>query len=347
LFLEDENPDFSMNYLSFEPEDFATDAFFCSWVLHPTPETEIFWLDWLRNNPSKARDIEMARQMVLLASSEEGVAPGSETVDRIWQGIEDGKNRKVIVLAERIMWAKVAAAVALLLIAFTVYLNRQTHNYTYRTAFGESRRVLLPDGSLVTLNANSSLRVADRWGRRTEREVWLEGEAFFSVSKLKKAGRAVKFTVHTHDLNVEVRGTEFNVNTRQDQTQVVLSEGLVHLQLNDRLEKEIQMKPGDLVNFSRSKRQLRIRHLPDAGPMYSWKNNRWTLNDASLAEIAILIRETYGVTVTIENDSLKRQTVNGVVPTDNMGDLLNALESILPITITHEEQRVTIRGRPD
>ncbi|MGX5852325.1 FecR family protein [Dyadobacter jiangsuensis] len=336
-----------MNYLSFEPEDFAADAFFCSWVLHPTPETERFWLDWLRNNASKARDIELARQMVLLASSEETPAPSPETVDRIWQGIEEGKSRKVILFPNRTIWLKAVAAVILLLVAFGGYFYRKGQNHTYHTAFGESRRVLLPDGTLVTLNANSSLRVADRWGRRTEREVWLDGEAFFSVSKLKKAGHAVKFTVHTHDLNVEVRGTEFNVNTRQDQTQVVLSEGLVHLRLNDRPGEEIRMKPGDLVDFSRSRQQLHIQHLPDASPMYSWKNNRWTLNDASLAEIAVLIRETYGVTVTIESDSLEKQTVNGVVPTDNMGDLLNALESILPITITHEEQRVTIRGRPD
>ncbi|SDF75941.1 FecR family protein [Dyadobacter soli] len=336
-----------MYYLSFEPEDFATDAFFCSWVLHPTPEAEHFWLDWLKNNPTKARDIELARQMVLLAASDEVPAPGSETVDRIWQGIEEGKNRKVINFRNRVIWLKAAAAVVLLLVAFGGYFYRTGQKHTYHTAFGESRRVLLPDGTLVTLNANSSMRVADRWGRRTEREVWLEGEAFFSVSKLKKAGHAVKFTVHTHDLNVEVRGTEFNVNTRQDQTQVVLSEGLVHLQLHDRSEKEIRMKPGDLVDFSRSKQRLHVRHLPDASPMYSWKNNRWTLNDASLAEIAVLIQETYGVTVTIENDSLKRQIVNGIVPTDNMGDLLSALESILPITITHEEHRVTIRGRPD
>lgn len=336
-----------MNYLSFEPEDFATDASFCSWVLHPTPEAERFWLDWLRNNPSKARDIELARQMVLLASADDGIAPNSETVDRIWQGIEEGKNRKIIVFGNRVIWLKVAAAVVLLLVAFGGYFYRQGQSHTYHTAFGESRRVLLPDGTLVTLNANSSLRVADRWGRRTEREVWLDGEAFFNVSKLKRAGHAAKFTVHTHDLNVEVRGTEFNVNTRQDQTQVVLSEGLVHLRLNDRSEKEIRMKPGDLVDFSKTKQQLRIRHLPDASPMYSWKNNRWTLNDASLAEIAVLIQETYGVTVSIENDSLKKQTVNGIVPTDNMGDLLSALESILPITITHQEQRVTIRGRPN
>lgn len=336
-----------MNYLLFEPEDFATDACFCSWVLRPTAETELFWLDFLRDHPSKARDIEMARQMVLLASSDGGGKPSAETVDRIWQGIEEGKNRKRTLWLNRMLWMKAAAAVALLTIASALYLGRQTQNHIYRTSFGESRRVLLPDGSLVTLNANSKLRVADRWGRPTDREVWLDGEAFFSVSKVKRKGRAIKFIVHTHDLNVEVRGTEFNVNTRKEQTRVVLSEGLVHLHLNGSTEKEIRMKPGDLVDFSSRSKKLSIRHLPDASPIYAWKNNRWALNDTPLSEIAVLIRETYGVTVSIETDSLQKQVVNGVVPTDNMEDLLNALESVLPITITHRENRVTIRGRPD
>jgi transmembrane sensor len=344
LVFEDQKPDFSMNYLSFEPEDFATDAFFCSWVLHPTPEAEIFWLDWLRENPSKSDDIEMARQMVLLASSEENVAPSAETIERLWQGIDERKNKKVILFQNRIVWMKVAAVVSLLILAFAFYLQKETRNNTYRTAFGESRRLLLPDGSQVTLNANSSLRVADRWGRRTEREVWLEGEAFFSVTKLKKEGRPVKFTVHTHDLNVEVRGTEFNVNTRKNQTQVVLSEGLVHLLLNSASPKEIRMKPGDLVDFSKQNQRLHIRHLPDTTPVNSWKNNRWTLNDTPLDDIAALIQETYGVTVMIENDSLKKQRVTGIVPTDNMEDLLSALESILPINITKQDNRVTIRS---
>nr|WP_295928834.1 FecR domain-containing protein [uncultured Dyadobacter sp.] len=336
-----------MNYLSFEPEDFATDAFFCSWVLHPTPETELFWLDFLRDYPAKARDIELARQMVLLASLGDDIKPSPATVDRIWEGIEAGRSPKRFVLRDRVVWMKIAAAVTLLLVAFAFYVGQQNRNHTYHTSFGESRRVLLPDGSLVTLNANSSLRVADRWGRRTEREVWLSGEAFFSVSKLKREGKAVKFIVHTHDLSVEVRGTQFNVNTRKEQTRVVLSEGLIHLHLNGEDRKEIRMKPGDLVDFSRNKQKLSMRHLHDAAPVYSWKNNRWTLNDTPLGEIATLIRDTYGVTVTIETDSLRKQVVNGIVPTDSMEDLLNALETVLPITITHQANRVTIRSRPD
>ncbi len=95
------------------------------------------------------------------------------------------------------------------------------------------------------------------------------------------------------------------------------------------------MKPGDLVDFREKTRNCRCGTSSDAAPMYSWKNNRWTLNDTPLSEIAALLHDTYGVTVTIETDSLKKQVVNGIVPTDNMDDLLNALESVLPITITH------------
>ncbi len=163
--------------------------------------------------------------MVLLASLDDDVGPSTEAVDRIWEGIEAGKNKKHIIFRNRLVWMKVAAVVTLLLVAFVFYIGRQNQNHTYHTTFGESRRVLLPDGSLVTLNANSSLRVADRWGRRTEREVWLNGEAFFSVRETKREGEAVKFVVHTHDLNVEVRGTEFNVNTRKQQTRVVAERG--------------------------------------------------------------------------------------------------------------------------
>jgi transmembrane sensor len=337
-----------MNYSSYEPEDFATDAFFCQWVLQPAAQHESFWQHWIKNHPDKSTDIEMARQLVLLASTDDGQSPSESTIERIWEGIEEGRQAHMVSLRSgRIMWMKAAAAVALLILAFGGYFYKKTQNNTYRTAYGESRKLSLPDGSLVTLNANSTLRVSDHWGQPREREVWLEGEAFFTVSKIRRKGVPVKFVVHTHDLKVEVKGTEFNVNTRKNQTLVVLSEGLVHLYLNDHgPHKEIRMKPGDLVNFSSTNQKLSVCHLPDTSPIHSWKNNRWTLNETSLTNIADLIHETYGVTVSISGDSLGKQKVNGIVPTDNMQDLLSALESILPITITRHEDIVTIRERP-
>jgi len=337
-----------MNYLSFEPEDFAVDEYFCRWVLSPSPETEAFWQDWLFRNPGKNKHVEIARQLVLLASSaEDNQQITSETIDRIWQGIEEGKQtEKLHFLLKSKFWLKVAAAVSLLLLVFAGYFQKKVQSHTYRTAFGESRRLLLPDKSLVTLNANSSLRISDEWGRPKEREVWLEGEAFFSVSKTKRKNRPVKFVVHTPDLNVEVKGTEFNVNTRKNKTSVVLSEGLVHLYLCGIGDKnEIRMKPGDLVDFSTGDKKLSRKHLADASPLYSWKNNIWTLDGTSLEDISILIQETYGLTVNVENEYLRKQKVNGIIPTDNMEDLLHALESILPITIIKDESHILIKNR--
>ena len=93
-----------MNYSLYEPEDFAVDTLFCSWVLEPTPENEAFWLEWLHSNPGKSRDIEVARQLVLLASSDIGLSPSTETVERIWKNIEDGKQSEIFVPQNRRLW---------------------------------------------------------------------------------------------------------------------------------------------------------------------------------------------------------------------------------------------------
>jgi ferric-dicitrate binding protein FerR (iron transport regulator) len=71
----------------------------------------------------------------------------------------------------------------------------------------------LPDNSTVILNANSSLRYQENWEAELLREVWVDGEAFFSVVHTHNHQR---FRVNvTDDLKVEVLGTEFNVKDRR------------------------------------------------------------------------------------------------------------------------------------
>jgi transmembrane sensor len=119
------------------------------------------------------------------------------------------------------------AASVLILISFAVYLFSDSIFYdTYATSFGMTRNILLEDGSEVTLNANSTLKVPKNLLTSESREVWIEGEGFFSIAK--KPNR-VRFLVHTDNLNVEVLGTKFNVNNRRGNTEVVLSEGSIRL----------------------------------------------------------------------------------------------------------------------
>ena len=75
-----------------------------------------------------------------------------------------------------------------------------------------SSEILLPDGSAVTLNANSKLQ----YYTHSARKVWLEGEAFFEVKKIPET--AEPFQVVTNDLTITVLGTTFNVNSRNEQT---------------------------------------------------------------------------------------------------------------------------------
>jgi ferric-dicitrate binding protein FerR (iron transport regulator) len=245
-----------MNYLSFEPEDFAADAFFIRWVREPDEETEAYWQNWLQMYPYKVQDVALARQLVLLLASDTDADPTEPVIRTMWQHIQDGKQSNPVIIEHpaRRSWlwraSRAAAVITLLILAAGSFYFWQNRTVTYETAYGESQRIKLPDGSFVDLNAHSTLAMSANWPEGANREVLLNGEAFFTVSKKQQQGKPIKFTVHTSDLDVEVKGTQFDVSTRKQQTKVVLSEGSVQLRLNERPgNQSLQMRPGDAVVF--------------------------------------------------------------------------------------------------
>jgi ferric-dicitrate binding protein FerR (iron transport regulator) len=124
---------------------------------------------------------------------------------------------------------KVAATLLFLMAVSLWWYSSSQGLLEIRTAFGEQRSVTLPDQSSVVLNGNSTLRYASHWDKDSPREVWIEGEGFFSVIHTKSHQ---KFVVHgVSQLNVEVLGTKFNVKTRQSDSEVMLAEGKVKLEL--------------------------------------------------------------------------------------------------------------------
>ncbi len=82
------------------------------------------------------------------------------------------------------VWKVAAAFIGMLFLAGIGwwYYDYEIRTALYATTFGEVKNITLPDGTGVVLNANSSLRVSDNTSEDSVREVWLEGEAFFSVT---------------------------------------------------------------------------------------------------------------------------------------------------------------------
>ncbi len=152
--------------------------------------------------------------------------------------------------------------------------------------------------------------------------------------------------VHTQDLSIEVKGTQFNVNTRKEQTRVVLSEGNIQLHLAEgNSSRTIRMKPGDLVDYSGRNQTLYLKRVADTTPLHSWKDHKWILEQTELSEVGTLIQETYGLTVRFQEEALASLKVTGIIPSDNLEDILGTLESILPVDIRKSSDEIIVEAR--
>jgi ferric-dicitrate binding protein FerR (iron transport regulator) len=121
----------------------------------------------------------------------------------------------------------------------------------YRTAFGETKIITLPDSSTVILNSNSLLRLKSAWKSTTPREVWLDGEAFFSVIHKKNNQPFKVKPVRTWPSKCWEQPLMFTIETRQ---KLCLNSGRIQLSLPDvQSGEKIMMKPGELVEYGEKK----------------------------------------------------------------------------------------------
>jgi len=232
-------------------------------------------------------------------------------------------------------WGKaMLAAASLVLVAFGVWWigTRTGHPEIaeIRTGYGEIKNVLLPDSSVVVLNANSSMRIPQQWTESGSRQVWLEGEAYFQVQK--KPSTVQKFVVHTRQVDVEVLGTKFNVNTRRQRAVVSLEEGKVRLSMNGTvtsiLEKKaaLVMRPGQIAEVDEDL-QTKVNEDKDVATRSGWSRHEFHFDNTSLGEIAHLIQDTYGYEMVVEDSTMLGKQISdaGGVRVSDVQDLVKVL----------------------
>lgn len=227
----------------------------------------------------------------------------------------------------------VAASVALLLILgfFAHRLLTQSQWQVAQTDFGKKREIVLPDESVVILNGHSSIRYATHWDSQQPREVWLEGEAYFSVQHTRSHQ---KFIVHTPDqLKIEVLGTKFNVLNRRGDTKVVLQEGKV--QVSD-ASKNYVMHPGEMISYVAKQARL-IPSTINPKPVVSWKDKVRLFHDETLQSIFEELEDSHGIRVEYRNDAIRRELFSGSVPSDSVEQLFEKIEKIYSIKVTQKE----------
>ena len=150
------------------------------------------------------------------------------------------------------------------------------------STLAETRTVRLPDGSSVMLNHYSSLSYPEKF-QSDKREVELNGEAYFEVSKDPKH----PFIVQTETIDVQVLGTHFNVDAYHDNLDVktTLLSGSVAVS-NKSKSVRMVLKPNEIAIYNKVEEKLTRKVLENAEDEISWRQGEFIFDDLPLQEIA-------------------------------------------------------------
>ena len=315
-------------------DDYIKDTYFRTWVYNPDQEVNTFWNDYLKKNPHKSNDIEKAK---LFLSGVQEYYDSNKVADTLVNQKYEGfiakypnlkpKKATIIRRNKKRIFNYAAAASIIALIAFSFFYTTPKAKY-YTTTYGEYKKIELPDGSQVTLGANSTLRLGEDWSITVDRKVWLEGEAYFNVKPI--AATHTKFTVITNDINVEVLGTSFNIDNRKTYTKVILDKGIIKLDIKDSLNQELFLHPGEKITYTSKSRKLPKRQKAKKEET-SWKDGVITFSDTALHIVLSKMEDIYGIQLKLEDNSLKDKEVTVAISITDKEVAIATIEKVLGV----------------
>ncbi len=202
---------------------------------------------------------------------------------------------------------------------------------TISTPKGGTYQVALPDGTLVWLNAASSLKFPASFEDRKERKVELDGEAYFQVKHQEKK----PFRVYTAGQVTEDIGTAFNINSYRDEasTKTTLLEGSVKVN-------QVMLKPNQQSILTHG--GIKVIDV-DASIAIDWKNGEFMLKNENLKSIMRKISRWYDVEVEFQDNRLENETFSGSVSRyERVSEILKTLELTDRVHFKMEGRKVTV-----
>lgn len=194
-----------------------------------------------------------------------------------------------------------------------------THN-------GETREIILPDNSRVTLNAGSVLIYPEKFSS-TDRTVFLSGEAIFEVTH----NEALPFMVNTTDLTIQVHGTTFNVNAYPEArgTSATLCEGSISATLK-RSGESILMVPDERLDYDRQTGKSSIVRVNSAEDT-AWKRGDMCFRSENIHAIAKAIERKYGINTYVTSGKYDDMILTAkFVQGETLEQMLGAICKLVP-----------------
>lgn len=188
---------------------------------------------------------------------------------------------------------------------------------------GYIAKCTLPDGSEVWVNTHSSIFYDAASFNESNRDVILEGEAYFEVTKNVEK----PFRVKTRQLNVLVTGTSFNIKAYPESkfVETVLAEGRIEMELNNEQRQKIELKPGEKAVYDNNRKSILITPV-DCQVYTAWRNGEIIFKDATMQDLINELERLYDIRFKLEDKSIGEFRFRGMFSYNN--NLIDALEKI-------------------
>ena len=212
----------------------------------------------------------------------------------------------------------------------------------YQTAVGERSTVTLEDGSLVTLNTSSRLKVSYSRGERNL--VLLAGQALFQVAH----DPARPFIVSALDRQVVATGTEFEVRVERQSLRVALLEGHVLVRParplggSQGVSAQARLAPGEQL-VAEAGRHAQVARA-DVERLTSWREGRVRFEDTPLAEAVAEMNRYSNTRIVIEDSEAGQIRISGAFRTGRSQDFVAAVASLFPVRATHSDGEIRLRS---
>lgn len=222
--------------------------------------------------------------------------------------------------------------------------NRSMDKLVYnqiKIPYGKTFVITLSDGTVVNMNAGSSLKYPVQFIKGHNREVVLEGEAFFDVTKDKKH----PFIVKTRGIDVKVLGTKFNVSSYKEETDIntVLIEGSVSLSSASEPNIKEMLVPGEKGTWNTQKSGIAVEKV-DTRIYTEWMTGELVFRKASFRDIIIRLERTYNVTIENNKKELLDKKFNASFNKniESIETVLATMSKIQDFTFKKEGKIITI-----
>lgn len=209
------------------------------------------------------------------------------------------------------------------------------------TQRGTTKKVTFSDGTTVTLNAASSLRFPEKF-KKVKREVYLQGEAYFSVASNKSR----PFIVHTSNAVVKVLGTEFDVQSWKGSKKTVVGvrEGKVEVINSDSLAQQFSrvfLTNGQAVTVKEG--QISDLRTINVDNMALWRSGGLYFNHTPFAKAVKQIERQYDIDIKIQRTRLKKVPFTGTFKRAGLDEVLNVVATSMGIRYVRKDSAIVFK----